>query len=205
MPVPPTQACKAAALGTRLTWAAGPGERTEDIEVMTMTKRGWIIGGATAAAAFAGVVAIGSSMGPVGPAWAHGGWSHGSPHGRGFAGFCHVGIEHGMLEQRAQGISERVESELSLNPQQSTALGEVRARLGDAAGLARSLCDELGDEPAASAPERLARMERFMSTGLEALKIVRPAVDSFYATLDEAQKEKLDELMARHRHWRRHH
>ncbi len=170
-----------------------------------MSKRGWIIGGATAASAFAGLVAIGLSFGPGQPAWAYGAWSHGAADGPGFGGLCHVGIEHGMLEEHTQETSERIEAELSLNPQQSTALGEVKARLGDAIGLARSLCAELGDQPPANPPEQLARAERFMSTGLEALKIVRPAVESFYVTLDEAQRQKLEELMSEHRHWRRHH
>src|SRR6476620_4257520 len=51
--------------------------------------------------------------------------------------------------------------------------------------------------------ERLAFMEKRMEAMLQAVKIVRPAFDAFYASLNEGQKASLDEAGPRRWGWQR--
>ncbi|MDJ0948973.1 MAG: Spy/CpxP family protein refolding chaperone [Alphaproteobacteria bacterium] len=54
-----------------------------------------------------------------------------------------------------------------------------------------------------SPPERLARAEVMMATGLSVIETVRPAFEDFYAVLSDDQKAAADELTHHRRHSRR--
>jgi hypothetical protein len=51
-------------------------------------------------------------------------------------------------------------------------------------------------------PGRMAMMEKRSEAMLQAIKAVRPALDAFYATLNDEQKAEIDSGKRRHRFWR---
>jgi hypothetical protein len=53
-----------------------------------------------------------------------------------------------------------------------------------------------------TSPVQLAVMERRVTGLLDALKIIRPAYDKFYASLDDQQKARLDGLGPGRHGWR---
>jgi hypothetical protein len=50
--------------------------------------------------------------------------------------------------------------------------------------------------------DQLAVMERRVAALLDALKIIRPAYDKFYASLDDQQKARMDALGPGRHGWR---
>ncbi|MFD2182782.1 Spy/CpxP family protein refolding chaperone [Rhodoplanes azumiensis] len=52
-----------------------------------------------------------------------------------------------------------------------------------------------------TAPEQLAMMEKRLDTAIQALRLVRPAFDAFYAALDATQKARIDELGPKRSGW----
>ena len=105
-------------------------------------------------------------------------------------------------EQRDERLDKAigfVESFTAFTAQQTGAWNDLvdalragSARVGDACST-----HDWANAPA-SAPEKLARLEVMVSLGLDLVQQVRPAFDSFYATLDEKQKKALDDLIGRH-------
>jgi len=67
-----------------------------------------------------------------------------------------------------------------------------------AADIAAAACPR---ELPSSGPARLAAMETRLDAMLQAVKTVRPAFDAFYATLTDAQKERLDAYAPGNWHW----
>ncbi|MGF1474048.1 MAG: Spy/CpxP family protein refolding chaperone [Geminicoccaceae bacterium] len=123
----------------------------------------------------------------------HRGWGH---RGRGgaFTRVCDTD-RLGRLD-RMIGFVER---RLDLGPDQEESWDGLLASIETADATVAQRCDELRDqvENAETAPERLALMEAAVATGLEVIQEVRPAFDTFYASLDEDQKEQIDGLANR--------
>jgi hypothetical protein len=73
------------------------------------------------------------------------------------------------------------------------AIGRAQARVDEGCKATAALRASGATEP----PARLAMMEAMLSTGLDALREVRPAADKLYATLSPEQKAALQRFMER--------
>jgi len=95
------------------------------------------------------------------------------------------------------------EKRLEITPEQMTAWTKLTASLNAAGARVAQSCEAAKAEgrPETSA-ERLTFLETRMTEGLAIVQDVRPAYDGFYATLTDAQKKTLEDLlshrMARH-------
>jgi len=133
----------------------------------------------------AAIVAVAGSL-----TWAHGNWR-----GDKLARFC--------SDERVERIDEAIDKvREKVNPTEAQLPAWNRlteaVRQGDRQIAAR--CDEFKDAGrAGTAPERLARAEAAMTTGLAIVQTVRPALDEFYGTLSDEQKKAVDRMM-KHRH-----
>lgn len=146
----------------------------------------------------------------------HHGLRHGSMMGAGFA----------CADGRLDRMEAVVENFVTFTPEQAAAWKELTAAMRDAQAWKQAACEESradrraamrdddsddrdedddkvekDDARPAPAPltDRLARMETRLETGLAALRKVRPALESFYATLNDSQRKALDDLMGHHR------
>jgi hypothetical protein len=165
---------------------------------------------ATAAIAVAGLIlaapAIAQQTGPAagnppverGPgsaaAGARGyGWGPGMMMGPGMMGWGGRGGIAAMCDPRAAGLAEwrmeRIERLISPNDAQRAALNELRTASAKAAETVAAACPR---EFPASASARLETMEKRLDAMLVAIKIVRPAFDAFYATLNDEQKARIN-------------
>ena len=102
----------------------------------------------------------------------------------------------GNTEGRADELLGYVERRLELGPEQSEAWSELAGAVRDGAemlGEARRGWRE--DAPPASAREALSRLDLSLTTAAAAVRRLRPLFESFHATLDEAQRRTLDDLL----------
>ncbi len=109
--------------------------------------------------------------------------------------FCDPRVA-GMAEWRIDEIEHVVRP----TGAQRTALGDLRTASVKARDALKSACPI--EIPNTSA-QRMAFMEKRMEAMLEAIKIVRPAFETFYAAMSEEQKARLD-AVGPHRwgwHW----
>ena len=122
----------------------------------------------------------------------HGGWMHGR------RGFSHLCSEH--RDKRIGRAVSFVEAFVDFTPEQDQAWERLTAAVRESSAAIGETCSQLtdGDGPA-DLPQRLARLETMMTVGLEVIHTVRPAFDTFYATLDERQKQAIDQLMSHRR------
>ena len=108
-----------------------------------------------------------------------------------------------MCNPRSAGMAEwrlnRIEAELKPTEAQKTALNELRAASTKAAATIAAAC---ATELPAKSTERLGLMEKRVEATLQAVRIVRPAFEAFYATLDDQQKTRLDAIGPRRWGWR---
>ena len=120
------------------------------------------------------------------------GWGPGMMMGPGMMGWDGEGSA-GMCNPRAAGLAEwrmeRIEQLVKPTEAQRSTLDGLRTASTKAAELISAACPH--DFPA-SAAGRLGAMEKRMDTMLQAIKIVRPAFDAFYATLSEDQRARLN-------------
>lgn len=155
------------------------------------------------AAAFAGMLAVGSGNAQMGPGGGSG-WGQGMMMGPGMMGGGDRGGRAGMCDPRAAGMAEwrmeRIERLIKPTDAQRTALEALRAASTKAAETVAAACPQ---EFPASASARMAAMEKRMEAMLAAIKTVRPAFDGFYATLTDDQKKKLDDGAPRGWGWHR--
>jgi len=126
-----------------------------------------------------------------GPGGSHGyGWGPGMMMGRGMMGWNGGGMS---CDPRAIGLAEwrmdRIEKLISPNEAQRAALDTLRTASAKAAETVAASCPQ--DFPA-SATGRLETVEKRLDAMLTAIKIVRPAFDAFYATLNDEQKARIN-------------
>jgi len=128
-------------------------------------------------------------------------WGPGMMMGPGMMGPGMMGL--GMCSPQAAGLAEwRIEVlERAVRPTdaQRGALNDLKAASEKAAEKIAAACPR--DLPE-TAPARLEAMERRLEGMLDAVKIVRPAFDAFYATLDDTQKAAANRIGPRHWGWR---
>jgi hypothetical protein len=129
------------------------------------------------------------------------GWGPGQMMGPGMMGPGMMG--GGLCSPRAAGLAEwRVEAiERAVRPTdaQKGTFDALKSASTKAAEMIATACPQ---EFSKSPPERLASMEKRLGTMLEAIKIVRPAFDNFYASLSEEQRQKLSSAGPRRWGWR---
>jgi hypothetical protein len=160
-----------------------------------MTRTGkWILGGTLAALL----------MGGAGLAVADGMRRHGwGAHGGGMMGPGFGMMERACGPRRAERIDAgigMVESFARFDATQRPAWDELKAAIGRAQARVDEGCKATAALRASGAtepPARLAMMEAMLSTGLDALREVRPAADKLYATLSPEQKAALQRFMER--------
>jgi hypothetical protein len=108
-----------------------------------------------------------------------------------------------MCNPRAAGFAEwrikRIEAAVNPNEPQRAALNELRTASTKAAELIAGSCPA---EFPAKSTERLQLMEKRLDAMLQAIKVVRPAFEAFYNSLDDAQKTRLDATGPRQWGWR---
>jgi hypothetical protein len=113
---------------------------------------------------------------------------------RGFGGMCNPAAA-GFTEWRADRIAELVK----LTDAQRAKFDEFKAASIKSAEAMRGAC--LADVPA-TIVGRTEAMEKRMDTMLQAVRTVRPALEAFYATLNDEQKARLDSNYGRGPFWR---
>ena len=101
----------------------------------------------------------------------------------------------GLYEWRVSWVERFVRP----TDQQRPPLDELSAATTKAKETIAAACQR---EPVDSTTLQLAIMEKRVAAMLEALKIVRPAYESFYASLDARQKDFLNALGPGRRGWR---
>jgi len=123
-----------------------------------------------------------------------GGWGPCMMMGPGMMGWGGSGAGMGAVcDPRGAGLAEwrmeRIERLITPNDAQRAALNELRTASAKAADIVASACPREFPE---SATARLALMEKRLDAMQQAIKIVRPAFDAFYATLDDEQKARIN-------------
>lgn len=160
-----------------------------------MTRTGkWVLGGTLAALL----------LGGAGLAVADGMRRHGwGPHGAGMMGPGFRMMARACGPMRAERIDAgigMIESFARFDDTQRPAWDEFKAAIDRAQAKVDQGCKATAALRAGGAddpPARLAMMEAMLSTGLEALREVRPAADKLYATLSPEQKAALQRVMER--------
>jgi hypothetical protein len=108
-----------------------------------------------------------------------------------------------MCDPRAAGLAEwrveRIDRLVKPTEAQRKGLDDLKAASTKAAELVAAACPK--DFPA-SPTARLELMEKRMDAMLQAIKTVRPAFDSFYASLTDEQKARLTTAGPRGWGWR---
>jgi LTXXQ motif family protein len=99
---------------------------------------------------------------------------------RGDAGLCQE-----RLARMAQLRLERIQRLVRPTDEQRLAFEELRAAAAKAVETARAACPA---ERPLTPPARMATAERLVEARLQALKTVRPALESFYKVLSDEQK-----------------
>lgn len=173
-----------------------------------MTRNGKILAGAAV------ILTLGSA---AAVAHRHGGWHHkghhgwGGPHGMmGLAGpLC-----RGNPAEKADLMMVRLEYKVNLTDAQKPTFNELKTAVKTASTKVAAACpprpEPTADGDANPAPKditaRLADTEAQLAAALEGMKIIRPAAEKLYASLDDAQKKAVSEIgMGRRGHWGRHH
>ncbi len=86
-----------------------------------------------------------------------------------------------------------INSKVGLNPDQKQLLDHVRAAGQKAAGAFKASCPEK-NAFAMTPPGRLQAMTLRLTATLEAVQAVRPAMEAFYSSLSDEQKERFNEI-----------
>jgi hypothetical protein len=102
-----------------------------------------------------------------------------------------------LCKQPGTGITAwpfaTIERKVGLNDEQKTLLGDVRRAAADAAATFKASCPAEKLFPL-TPPGRLQAMTARLQGTLDAVKLVRPALDKFYASLSDEQKERFNQL-----------
>lgn len=116
----------------------------------------------------------------------HGGFG-GGPGMGGFERFCAVDANF-VTQKMADGLT----SKLNLNDAQKSSLGDLRQTALTVAADAKKLCADKPDM--ATTPGRLNAMQARLTMAGTAMTALKPKIESFYATLDDAQKKQFDAM-----------
>lgn len=100
-----------------------------------------------------------------------------------------------VCSSQAQGLAdfpiERIAQQVEPDPNQQALLDDLKAATAQAVGILQTACpSELPSTPTG----RLAAMRARVEAMLQAVKVVRPALDKFYQSLSDEQKESFNAL-----------
>ncbi|PSC02442.1 hypothetical protein SLNSH_24115 [Alsobacter soli] len=154
---------------------------------MATRKTRWIVGGVTVLALAGGLGAAIAQERGMGGMGGWGGMMGGGP-GMGRmmgARFCNA------KEPMAPRLADRLETTLKVTDAQKGDFDNLRKALADAEGKLKAACPTEAELADRTPPGRLALAEKRMSAGLDAIRTIRPAVDTLYAKLDDKQKDRL--------------
>jgi hypothetical protein len=160
----------------------------------------WLLAGAT-------ILTIGVGIGVAD--WARGGDGYGPRwHGRGMGGGGRGGMQR-MCERdplKFEGVARAfLKADLDLTPAQNAELDKLASGLVPALKELRDeACNNFASQGAATVPDRLEKFAKVLRKAADtAEKTVVPA-KSFYATLDDKQKARVEELSNRRPGFGRH-
>lgn len=168
-----------------------------------MTRNGKVLAGAATILILGSAAAVAHRYG-AGHADHHRGW-RGAPGIMGLAGpLC-----RGNAAEKADLMLVRLEHRLQPTDAQKAAFEDLKTAVKSAAGKVAAACpvkapaatEGSGDQVAApkDITARLAETEAQLTAALEGVKVVRPAAEKLYASLDDAQKKAISEFgMGRH-------
>ena len=165
-----------------------------------MKTRKVIIASAAAGLALVGGLSLAApDWQAVQPAYSAPGEGQGRHFGRHGRGYGLGRLCSGRREERLADMVGFVESFVDFTDEQQAAWNSLTVALDQGSDRIGAACGELRAEGRAeTAPDKMARLETMLEAGLDAVRDVRPAFDSFYDTLDAEQKEAIDRL-AMHR------
>ena len=102
-----------------------------------------------------------------------------------------------LCQQPGSGITAwpfaEIEKKVGLNADQKALLGDVRKAGADAAAVFKASCPPTNAFPL-TPPGRLQGMTARLDATLQAVRTVRPALETFYASLSDEQKERFNEI-----------
>jgi hypothetical protein len=134
-----------------------------------------------------------------GPGMMGGGWGPGYMMGPGMMNGRYGRICGPGAAGFAQWRIERLEALIQPTDAQKAKLDELKAASAKAVEIVSKACP--ADFPE-TVPARMQLMETRMESMLQSVKIMRPAMDAFYASLTDEQKRKLDNNSGPGRFWR---
>ncbi|MFL9824579.1 Spy/CpxP family protein refolding chaperone [Rhodoplanes sp. SY1] len=109
-----------------------------------------------------------------------------------------------LCDPRSVGLTQWrvtwIERVIKPTEAQQKPLEDLKAASAKAADLFATACPKRAPRLQA-APEQLAMMEKRLDTAIQALRLMRPAFDAFYASLDTTQKARIDELGPKRSGW----
>jgi hypothetical protein len=128
------------------------------------------------------------------------GWGPGMMMG---PGMMDRGMMGRMCGPSAAGFAEwrinRLEEMIKPTDAQKAKFDEFKAASNKAADIMRAACPT---SIPLTMTGRMEAMEKRTEAMLQSIKTLRPALDAFYATLNDEQKAQLDRGTGRHRFWR---
>jgi len=165
-----------------------------------MKTRNVVIASAAAGLALVGGLSLAApDWQAVRPAFSAPGEGHGRHFGRHGRGHGLARLCSERREERLADMVGFVESFVDFTPEQDAAWSSLTAALDSGNDRIGAACGELeAAGRAETAPDKVARLETMLEAGLDALRDVRPAFDTFYGTLNAEQKAAIDRL-AMHR------
>jgi hypothetical protein len=108
----------------------------------------------------------------------------------------YAGVQE-LCKQPGTGITAwpfaEIQRKVGLNDEQKQLLGEVRKAAADAAATFKASCPAEKAFPL-TPPGRLTAMTGRLQATLDSVKVVRPALDKFYNSLSDEQKERFNQL-----------
>ena len=147
--------------------------------------------------ALAGLIGAWVALDPM--AWAgqrsdRHGWAGQASSGHMVATACSRGSEDHIAE-----AAKFIGLVLELNATQAAAWDHVTQELELGLAGLRDACEGLANNSDDLAmPERLVYLESTMAAGAETLRAMRPAFETFYETLDDSQRQRLDAMFRSH-------
>ena len=102
-----------------------------------------------------------------------------------------------LCRQPGSGVTAwpfaEIERKVRLNAEQKDLLGNIRKASEDAAAVFKASCPSEDSFPL-TPPGRLAAMTARLQATLQAVQTVRPALEDFYTSLSDEQKERFNEI-----------
>jgi hypothetical protein len=168
---------------------------------MNMTEKKPFFGSATSKWILAGAAVLTIGVGVAVADWARGGYGH-RWEGRGMGPGRSMGMQRVCEGDplRFEGVARAfLKADLDLNAQQNAELDKLAGQLVPALkSLRDEVCNNFGQQAASvSAPERVEKFAAMLRKAADTAEKTVAPTKSFYATLDDKQKMRVEELSNR--------